>query len=223
MSDSALRYICRMIKHIGLYLAAASLSISMAGTKTTARDVDLVLTKYREAEAFSAKVKKTVAQEVLGTENSGDGKFYFSKGKLRLEMAEPENTTLVYDGKVVWMETRLDENTIEVTKVKSKQLKKNDSILAALFERRNILQTFKLTGSKDVEGRKIFSFEPKDKKKTEIRALDIALRGKELAGVAYKDDRENRVSFDFTDLVREPVAPEKFTYKPPKGANVTEM
>jgi len=212
-----------MIKHIGLYLAAAAMSVSVAGTKVTSKDVDAVLTKYREAEAFKAKVSKTVANEVLGTENTGAGKFYFSKGKLRLEMNQPESTTLVYDGKTVWMETRLDENTIEVTKLKSKELKKNDSILAALFEQKNILQSFKLTGSKEKDGKTTVSFEPKDKKKTEVRALDIVLRGKELAGIAYQDDRENRVSFEFTDLVREAIPLDKFKYKPPKGANVTEM
>ena len=192
-------------------------------SQMSARDVDAVLTKYRQAEAFRSKVKKTVTQEVIGTETSGDGVFYFSKGKLRLEMSEPENTTLVYDGKTIWMETRLDKDTVEVTKVKSRDLKKNDTLLAALFERKNILQSFKLISAR-VDGElNVYSFEPRDKKKTEVRLLDIVLNGKELSQVAYRDDRENKVTFVFTDLVREPVAAAKFKYKPPKGANVTEI
>ncbi len=214
-----------MFKMIGICLVAAlsvTATVASAG-KLSSKDVDTVLSKYREAEAFRAKVKKTVAQEVIGTENSGDGLFYFSKGKLRLEMGEPENTTLVYDGKTIWMETRLDKDTIEVTKVRSKELKKNDSLLATLFERKNILQTFTMISAREKDGVNLYSFEPRDKKKTEIRLLDIALSGKELARVAYKDDRENRVTFEFTDLVREPVPSSKFNYKPPKGANITEM
>lgn len=196
---------------------------SIAFAKLSPKDVDSVLSKYRSAEAFRSKVKKTVAQEVIGTETTGNGEFFFSKGKLRLEMKEPENTTLVYDGKIVWMETRLDKTTIEVTKLKSKELKKNDSLLAALFEQKNILQSFKLTHSNEENGKKFYSFEPKNKKKTEIRRLDITLDGADLRGIAYRDDRENRVAFEFTDLVREAVPAEKFKYQPPKGANVTEM
>lgn len=191
--------------------------------KLSSKDVDAVLSKYREAEAFRAKVKKTVAQEVIGTESSGEGRFFFSKGKLRLEMDEPENTTLVYDGRTIWMETRLDKDTVEVTKVKSKALQKNDSLLATLFERKNILQSFTMISAGEKDGKNVYTFEPRDKKKTEIRILDIALDGQELAGIAYEDDRENRVTFEFTDLVREPVPAKKFNYKPPKGANVTEM
>ncbi len=203
-------------------VAGLTASVASAG-KLSSKDVDAVLSKYREAEAFRAKVKKTVAQEVIGTENSGEGRFFFSKGKLRLEMGEPENTTLVYDGKTIWMETRLDKDTIEVTKVKTKALQKNDSLLAALFEQKNILKSFTMISATEKDGKNVYTFEPRDKKKTEIRILDIALDGHELAGIAYKDDRENRVTFEFTDLVREAVPAKKFNYKPPKGANVTEM
>jgi outer membrane lipoprotein-sorting protein len=199
------------------------MAASAGGPGMSAKEVDSVLTKYRTAEAFSAKVKKTVVQEVLGTENIGDGLFFFSKGKLRLEMGEPENTTLVFDGKTIWMETRLDSKTVEVTKVKTRELKKNDSLLATLFERKDILQTFKMAKASVTEGLRLYAFEPKDKKKTEIRLLEIGLKDKDLARIAYRDDRENKVTFDFTDLVREPVDGSKFKYKPPKGANVTEL
>jgi len=214
-----------MIKHVGLYLVAIATSTSIAGAKMSVKDVDAVLTKYREAEAFTATVKKTVAQEVIGTETTGVGRFFFSKGKLRLEMGEPENTTLVYDGKTVWMETRLDEKTIEVTKVKSKELKKNDSLLATLFERKNILQSFTMDKTRESGGTRIYTFRPKNIKNTEVRLLEISLSGKgqELAAISYRDDRENQVSFEFNEVVREPVPSEKFNYKPPKGANVTEI
>lgn len=204
-------------------IAYLALVAASAGAPASAKDVDAVLTKYRKAEAFRAKVKKTVAQEVLGTENSGNGQFFFSKGKLRLEMSEPENTILVYDGKTIWMETRLDSKTVEVTKVKSKELKKNDSLLAAIFERGDMLRTFKITKTRDIDGMKVFTFVPKDKKKTEVRELEIGLSGKELGRIAYLDDRENRVTFDFTDLIRETISGEKFAYTPPKGASVTEL
>ena len=202
---------------------SALLMVAAAKEKLSVKDVDSVLTRYREAGAFKAKVRKTVAQEVLGTETTGVGDFFFSKGKLRLEMHEPENTTLVYDGKIVWLESRIDKNTVEVTKIRSRELKKNDSLLAALFDRKDILQSFKLNGAKTTDGKNVFSFKPRDSKKTEIRVLEIALMGKELQRITYMDDRENRVSFEFENLNRESIPADRFAYSPPKGANITEM
>jgi outer membrane lipoprotein-sorting protein len=212
-----------MLKTAFITVISGLLMVAAAKEKLSVRDVDSVLSKYREAQGFRAKIKKVVQQEVLGTESSGDGEFYFAKGKLRLEMQEPENTTLVYDGKYVWLESRVDKKTIEVTKIKSRELKKSDSLLAALFDRKDILQTFKLVSAKAEDSVHVFSFKPKDIKKTEIRALEIALKEKDIQRITYKDDRENRVSFQFKDLTREAVPAEHFAYSPPKGANITEM
>ncbi len=193
------------------------------GAKLSAKDVDVVLNKYRQAEAFKANVKKTTANEVIGNETVGDGRFFFSKGKLRLEMGEPENTTVVYDGKVIWMETRLDEQTVNVTKIKSRELKKNDTLLASLFERRDLLQTFAMTNAREEDGKKIYTFEPKKRIKTEVRGLEIAIEGKNLQRVTYRDDLENKVSFEFKDLERGAIPSGKFKYRPPKGASVTDI
>lgn len=191
--------------------------------KLSPKDVDAVLNKYRQAEAFKAKVKKTTANEVIGNESTGDGKFYFSKGKLRLEMGEPENTTVVYDGKTIWMETRLDEQTVNVTKIKSRELKKNDTLLASLFDKKDLLQSFAMTKAREEDGKKIYTFEPKARIKTEVRGLEIALEGKDLQRVTYRDDLENRVSFEFKDLQRGTIPSAKFKYQPPKGASVTDI
>ncbi len=188
-----------------------------------AAEVDAVLSKYRKAKSLQAKVTKTVVQELVGSETKSDGDFYFSKGKLRLEFGEPENSKLVYDGKTVWLESRLDDKTVQVMKLRSNELKKSDSLLAALFERKDILKNFKLLETKESEGVKTYKFEPNDKKKTEVQFLELALKNKELQRISYKDQVENQVSFDFQNLSKGSVAPSKFTYKVPKGANVTVM
>lgn len=195
---------------------------SAKGAKSPIADVDAVLMKYRRAEAIKAKVKKTVVQEVMGSESHGRGEFYFSKGKLRLDITEPEKTVLVYDGKYVWLESRLD-HAISVTKIATGELKRSDSLLAALFEKKDILNTFKLVSKKDVSGAKVYAFEPKDKKKTEVQYLELVLKSSDLTRVTYRDQVENKVSFEFDKLASAKVAASKFNYKPPKGANVTEI
>lgn len=187
-----------------------------------AAEVDVVLAKYRKAKAIKAKVKKTVVQEVMGSESESHGNFYFSKGKLRLDILEPEKTTLVYDGKFVWLESRMDK-LVAVTKIATDGLKKSDSLLAALFEKKEILKTFKLISKKAEGESKVYAFEPKDKAKTEVQYLELSLKGSDLGRVTYRDQVENKVSFEFEKLIRASVAASKFKYKPPQGAQVTEI
>src|SRR4051812_1068293 len=98
-----------------LYAKTAKPGAAPAAAKASAADVESVLNRYRAAKAIQAKVKKTVTQEVMGTNNESEGMFYFSKGKLRLDIEKPEKSVLVYDGKNIWLESRLDEKTIQVS------------------------------------------------------------------------------------------------------------
>lgn len=205
-------------------LLLLSTDLSAKPTSLSAKDVDTVLAKYRKAQAIQAKVKKTVVQETMGTENTSTGDFYFSKGKLRLDFTEPEKTSLVYDGKFVWLESRLDDQNIQVTKMRTNELKKSKSVLTALFEKKDILRNFKLVKSATTDGAKNFFFEPKKKKADdEIQMLQIVLKNKELERISYKDQLENTVSFDFTELKKGKVPATKFSYKIPKNAQVTEI
>jgi len=188
------------------------------------KDVDGVLGKYRQASAIQAKVTKTVVQEAMGMENTSTGRFYFSKGKLRLDFTEPEKTSLVYDGKFVWLESRLDDSNIQVTKMRTNELKRSNSVLTALFEKKDILRNFKLLNSAEENGSKSYFFEPKKKKADdEILMLQIVLKNKELQRMSYKDQLENTVSFDFSELTKGKVPASKFSYKIPKNAQVTEI
>ncbi len=188
------------------------------------KEVEAVLAQYRKAPAIKAKVKKTVTQETMGTETKSDGEFFFSKGKLRLEFSEPEKTTLVYDGKFVWFETRLDDENVQVTKMKKNDLMRSRSVLTALFEKKDILRGFKLIKSEGDADRRVLTFEPKAKKdKDEVRSLEIVIAKKELEKIAYKDNIENTVAFEFMELTRGKVPKTKFSYKPPKKAEVTVL
>ena len=186
-------------------------------------EIDTVMAAYRAAPAVEALVKKIIHQEVMGTKNESDGRFYFSKGKLRLDFVRPERSTLVYDGRAVWLESRLDDKHIQVSRVKSGNLRKSNSLLAALFDRKDALAKFKLLKRSDDHGRIKFELEPRDSKATEVRALEITLAGSDIHSIMYKDQMENRVDFIFRDLKRGPVPASKFNYHPPRGASVTNL
>jgi outer membrane lipoprotein-sorting protein len=201
-----------------------AIAASKAKKSDPFREVETVMAKYRAAPAIKAKVKKTVVQEVMGMESVSEGEFFFSKGKLRLEISKPDVSLLVYDGKTVWVESRMDENTIQVTKLRANELKRSKSVLTALFGKKDILKGFKLIKSSNKDGVKTFVFEPKDKKPdSEVQQLELRLKSKDLEMVSYKDQLENEVKFEFQDLTRGEVPAAKFSYKPPKNAEVTEI
>lgn len=187
------------------------------------QEVSLALSAYRAAGSIQAKVKKTVVQEALGTETKSEGNFYFSKGKLRMEILEPEHSLLVYDGKSVWFETSIDESRMHVTHMRANELKKADSLLTALFDRKDLLKTFSLQANKTVDGLKVFTFEPKDKRKSEVQMLEIALKGKNIQRITYRDQVENRVTLEFGEMTKGSVPTTKFVYKVPKNAELVNL
>ena len=186
-------------------------------------EVESVMAEYRAVPAVEARVTKVVHQEVMGTKSESEGRFYFSKGKLRLDFVRPERSTLVYDGRTVWLESRLDDKHIQVSRVRSGTLRKSNSLLAVLFDRRDALKGFKLLKSGPVAGKIKYEFEPRDLKATEVRRLEITLDRKNIHSIMYKDQMENQVDFEFHDLKRGPVPAAKFNYHPPRGASVTNL
>lgn len=196
---------------------------SLALAKPSAKDVDGVLAGYRAAKAIQAKVNKTVEQETLQSIMKSNGDFFFSKGKMRLDIKEPERTTLVYDGKIIWLEQRLDDEHIQVTKMKAVEMRRSNSLLAALFDKKDILKTFDLKSAKSAGAKTLYKFEAKDKKNSDVKLLDIAIKDKDISSISYKDQLDNRVTLEFSDLVKGAVAKDKFSYKPPKNAEVTNL
>lgn len=204
-----------------IFLAEAK---APAKKQSPAAEVESVMSKYRKAPAVTARVKKTVVQEMTGVDNKSTGNFYYSKGKVRMDFTEPEKTTVVYDGKYVWMESQLDEKKVQVTKLRTNEMKKSKSVVTALFDQKDVLKAFKLTKSGKEDGAKVYTFVPKDKKSGgEITTLEIALKDKDITRISYTDEVENKVSFIFSDLTRGKVDANKFSYKPPKNAEVTEI
>lgn len=212
------------VKSVLLSLLIVALpALAKSKAAASAKDVESVLGKYRTSAGVQARVKKTVTQDVMGTTNESAGQFYFAKGKLRLNLDAPEKSVFVYDGKNIWLESRLDEGNIAVSHMKAAQFKRSDSLVAALFDRKDALKKFKLVSATEKAGERTYVFEPRDKKATEIRSLDVTLKAQDIRGITYKDTMENTVSFEFSDLARGAVPKGTFEYKPPQGANVTEI
>src|SRR5262249_24074961 len=154
--------------------------------------------------------------------STSHGTFYFSAGKLRMDIVEPEPTTLVYDGKIVWSEARSAENHVLVTKIRNTELSKSDSLLASLFSGKDLLKNFALKEVKEKDSKKTFYFVDKDKK-SDVQSLEISIKGKDIQRISYLDQRENKVTLEFDDLSHPKLPADKFADVPPKGAEITEF
>ena len=194
-----------------------------SGKKSGAAEVERALAAYRKAAAVQARLKKTVSNEIMGNSDVSEGRFYFSKGRLRMDIEKPEKSLLVYDGKSIWLESHLDDQHIQVSRLKSGPLKRTDSLMAALFDKKDVLKQFRLIKSGKDGDRRVYAFEPKEKKKTEVRFLEVALLETDIQRITYKDQMENSVTFEFSDIRQDQVPSEKFAYKPPKNASVNEL
>lgn len=212
----------KLLIFLTLPLIAVAKPVGSTKAKPPTREVDKVFASYRAGKPFKAKVKKTVTQEIMGTTMTSSGTFYFSKGKMRMDISEPERTTLVYDGKAIWSESRSTDDHVLVTKIRSIELRKSDSLLASLFGGENVLKKFTLKSIKSDDTKKNYTFEAKDKK-SDVQVLEITLKDKDIQRISYKDSRENKVTLEFDDLSHASVAADKFAYRPPKGAEVIEL
>lgn len=184
--------------------------------------VQAALDHIRSGQGFESPVTKTVSEALLDKKTKSTGQIYFSKGKMRLEFTEPEKLLLVFDGRYVWQESEFDEGERKqtiVTKMKAGELKKGNALLAALLGEKNVLKKFKMKKVEDG----VFEFSPKDEKIVEVTELDVRFDKNKLKAIGYTDSLDNKVEFEFDDLKEKPLPAEKFQYKPPKEAEVSDL
>jgi len=185
------------------------------------KKLDQVFKHLRNGEGFHARVIKKVHVDSLDKDNESKGEIDFAKGRMRLDLTEPEKLLLVYDGKVAWQEEVYDNGERKeplVTRLKSQKIKKGSAVLAILLGDASLLKNFKLakqTGER-------YELKPVDKK-SDVKTLKVELDGDALKSVAYVDSLDNEVSFHFDRFKEEKISPDKFVYKPAKGVEVNDL
>jgi outer membrane lipoprotein-sorting protein len=192
--------------------------------------IQKVIEKYNKAKAISAKVEKLVYLTLLEETKSSKGEMYFSKGKIRLEMASPDNSVMVVGDGVIWLESDiegLDDNKKHVTRIRSLDLNRQmRAPLAVLFGRAKAWEEFNVK-SKNKSGDTVaLVLEPKDLKAVEIKAMTVVVDTKKeiVTELEYSDAIENKITFKFNNIkIVDKVDAKKFNYVPPKGAEVVNF
>lgn len=202
-------------------LVGLSLSPVWAANVTGLKKLDQVFKRLRTGDGFHAHVTKKVHVESLDKDNESKGEIDFAKGRMRLDLTNPEKLLLVYDGKVAWQEEEYDNGEKKeplVTRIQAQKIKKGSAILATLLGNAGILKNFKLAKQKGEH----YELKPVSKN-SDVKTLKVELDGDTLKSVSYVDSLDNEVSFSFDRFKEEKVSADKFVYKPPQGVEVNEL
>jgi len=192
-----------------------------AAEVTGLQKVDQVFKRLRTGKGFHARLIKKTHVSQLDKDSESQGEIDFSKGKMRLELTKPEKLLLVFNGKVAWQEEEYDDGekkTPLVTRMKAQNIKKGSAILATLLGNAQVLKTFELV-KQDGDH---FELKPLNKK-SDVKMLKVDLDGDVLKSVGYVDSLENEVTFKFEHFREDKISADKFSYKPPNGAEVNDL
>lgn len=204
-----------------------STSSAFAGTGEEKKAIAIlneILNRYQTAPAVQIEVSKDVTMALLEKSKSSRGKLFFAKGRMRMELDDPEKTTVVADGNNLWLATRLPKEFgghWQVSKSNQLSLKKSNALMAVLFGNKNLSKDFRIS----LSGQR-FELTPKRPDEIDLSFLRLKTdpERKQIREIEYADSLENQTRYRFLKTqfdARFELA--KLNYKPPADAEVTEF
>ncbi len=192
-------------------------------------DLEKSLQKYRTASYVHIKLEKRVHQALLERTLISKGYLKLSRGKLRMEITEPDTSLLVFDGRYAWMEQSFDlgdAKQVQVTKVRVRDRVVQASWLAVLFGDSKGLENFELVQKTDEGEVSRMILKPKSQQDSDIVRIQVSLAAKNrhIESLQVWDSLDNRTEYILSQANWSKQLPKgEFTYKPPKGATVTTL
>jgi len=171
----------------------------------------------RDTQTARASFMQTVTDKNGRVVQQASGEFAISRpGKFRWSVDKPYQQLLVGDGERVWI---YDPDLNQVVK------RRNDQALgstpaALLAGRDNVEQAFEWRDLPPADGLDWLGATPKDKEST-FSDIRLGFNASGLAALEISDNFGQHTRITFAGLERNPkLAPELFTFTPPKGADV---
>ncbi|HEV2979762.1 MAG TPA: outer membrane lipoprotein chaperone LolA [Casimicrobiaceae bacterium] len=171
----------------------------------------------RDTQTARASFLQTVTDKNGRVVQQASGEFAISRpGKFRWSVDKPYQQLLVGDGERVWI---YDPDLNQVVK------RRNDQALgstpaALLAGRDNVEQAFEWRDLPAADGLDWLGATPKDKEST-FSDIRLGFNASGLAALEISDNFGQHTHITFAGLERNPkLAPELFTFTPPKGADV---
>lgn len=192
-------------------------------------EVTQLLKPYQsKRQGVELSLKRTSRNTLLLKEKSVSGKVTYLAGRLRFETEPPEKSLFISDGKNLWLVQEIEGESPLINRLKSKDLKKGNSLLSIIFDPKALSSRLLLKKKESSESGFRFVYEPKENQSSELIevVLEFSQDKRELSKVSYVDDRSNEVDFVINEtqfVPKNKIDPKIFSYKPPKGAEVIDL
>jgi outer membrane lipoprotein carrier protein len=197
---------------------------------TSEQQLKIIDQHYQSAKSITMDVERKLVIGLLGKEKNAKGTLTLAKGKMRLELAQPEKSIVVVNGQSLWVAdyppAEFKNAAVQVLKGTISSKKGASQSFASLLTRGALLKEFSVTGTQqDEQKRTIFFLQPKNQTSEFKRAQLVASAdGKTISELRYWDERDNATTMIFTNVeFDKPVAPKTFDFTPPENADVTTI
>jgi len=200
------------------HLAAAFL-LAIAPFAARADAVDTLRDYVRDVKSGRAAFTQVVTSPDGARRKSSSGSFEFARpNRFRFAYAKPFEQLIVADGRKVWI------HDIDLNQVSSRRLAQAlGATPAALLAGGSLDDEFTLSALPAKDGLEWVQATPKAKDGP-FQSVSIGFRGKDLAALEIVDSFGQRSLLRFGDFAANvPIAPERFVFTPPPGADVIEQ
>ena len=198
---------------------AVLLALGAAAASAQADAVDTLREFVRDVKSGSAQFTQTVTSPDGAKKKTSSGDFQFARpNRFRFAYTKPFEQVIVADGQKVWI------YDADLNQVSSRKLSAAiGATPAALLAGGNLEKDFELSPLPAAEGLEWAAAKPKAKDSA-FDSLKVGFRGKELAAVEIVDSFGQRSLLQFSGFQPNvTLAPERFRFVPPPGADVVEQ
>ena len=191
-----------------------------AATLARADAVDALKTFAQKVQSASAAFSQTVTSPDGAKKKSSTGRFEFQRpNRFRFDYQKPYEQTIVADGQKVWLYDA-DLNQVTVRPLAQALGNTPAGVLAGAALDRD----FHLKVEPDQGGLQWVLATPRQAEGGSIRSMRVGFKGSQLAALEILDAFGQRSRLDFTALEVNPaLAPQRFQFQPPQGADVLQQ
>jgi len=211
---------------LGMLLPGSARAVAADAMKT----IKAVVHKYQAAQGTKSSIQRTIKITMLDQTKTSSGELALSKGRLRMDISAPDETTVVFDKKLVWVITPTPKELggrLQVLKVKTSDIdRQSQAPIALLLGDQKAWNLFKVKSQKKSGDVLSVSLAKKKKSDSGVQGIDLQINVKNstIQSLAYSDELDNSTKFDFSKTDFSAKLPDSiFTYTPPSGAEVTEF
>lgn len=174
----------------------------------------------QKVQSASAAFSQTVTSPDGAKKKSSSGRFEFQRpNRFRFDYQKPYEQTIVADGQKVWLYDA-DLNQVTVRPLAQALGNTPAGVLAGAALDRD----FHLKAEADQGGLQWVLATPKQAEGGSIRSMRVGFKGEQLAALEILDAFGQRSRLDFSGLEVNPkLAPQRFQFTPPQGADVLQQ